>query len=63
MMLNLLLFFMNIHWQNSIVSRVLWIISFVVMLAGCLIPTLSGKTSLSEKTSLSDKSSLSKQST
>ena len=42
MMLNLLLFFMNIHWQNSIVSRVLWIISFVVMLAGCLIPTLSG---------------------
>ena len=49
MMLNLLLFFMNIHWQNSIVSRVLWIISFVVMLAGCLIPTLSGKTSLSEK--------------
>ena len=63
MMLNLLLFFMNIQWQNSIVSRVLWIISFVVMLAGCLIPTLSGKTSLSEKTSLSDKSSLSKQST
>lgn len=63
MILNLLLFFMNIHWQNSIVSRVLWIISFVVMLAGCLIPTLSGKTSLSEKTSLSDKSSLSKQST
>ena len=49
MMLNLLLFFMNIHWQNSIVSRVLWIISFVVMLAGCLIPTLSGKTSLSEE--------------
>ena len=48
MMLNLLLFFMNIHWQNSIVSRVLWIISFVVMLAGCLIPTLSGKTPVSE---------------
>ena len=48
MMLNLLLFFMNIHWQNSIVSRVLWIISFVVMLAGCLIPTLSGKNPVSE---------------
>ena len=48
MMLNLLLFFMNIHWQNSIVSRVLWIISFVVMLAGCLIPTLSEKNPVSE---------------
>ena len=48
MMLNLLLFFMNIHWQNSIVSRVLWIISFAVMVIGCLIPTLSGKTPVSE---------------
>ena len=48
MMLNLLLFFMNIHWQNSIVSRVLWIISFAVMVIGCLIPTLSGKTQVSE---------------
>ena len=48
MMLNLLLFFMNIHWQNSIVSLVLWSISFVVMLAGCLIPTLSGKNPVSE---------------
>ena len=48
MMLNLLLFFMNIHWQNSIVSRVLWIISFAVMVIGCLIPTLSGKNPVSE---------------
>jgi hypothetical protein len=39
---------MNIHWQNSIVSRVLWIISFAVMVIGCLIPTLSGKTPVSE---------------